>query len=370
MFQLGELGTFSTGPVVYDGHPVRDHAPRHLRDRRDDLQEAVEPSPRRAGPGDERDQQGRRDRRRARDPRHAGRLPLRARREDRCAAVEAAGRRLVASAKGSAPRRSSGTTLVYIAKAGGDWGIRGRMMAFKVEDGSPAWSFDLIPTGKRDRRRHLEDGPAPRSTAAARPGSTYALDRETGTLFVPVGNPGPDYQQGDAPGRQPLHHLGGRARRAHRQAQVVVPAAPQRRSRLGCDRRVAVRLRTAGSCVATAGKEGILHVVDRTTASSCSSCRSPRCSTTTSPLTPEGVRVCPVAGRAMERRGAQSADRPALRQCDRLVHGLQARPGADSGWRPCRTPGSPTAGAPTIRSTSGTAGSTPSIPPPARWPGA
>ena len=35
--------------------------------------------------------------------------------------------------------------LVYVAKAGGDWGIRGRMMAFKVADGSLAWSFDLIP---------------------------------------------------------------------------------------------------------------------------------------------------------------------------------------------------------------------------------
>ena len=75
-------------------HPLRDDAPRHVRDRRDDLQEAVDAPARRAGPGDERDQQGHRDRRRPRDSRHAGRLPLRARREDRRAAVGAPGRRL------------------------------------------------------------------------------------------------------------------------------------------------------------------------------------------------------------------------------------------------------------------------------------
>ena len=35
--------------------------------------------------------------------------------------------------------------IAYVATAGGDWGIRGRMMAFNVGDGSLAWSFDLIP---------------------------------------------------------------------------------------------------------------------------------------------------------------------------------------------------------------------------------
>ncbi len=45
MFQLGEIGTFATGPVEYDGllyvTPTLD-----LRDRRDDLQENLEQHPR------------------------------------------------------------------------------------------------------------------------------------------------------------------------------------------------------------------------------------------------------------------------------------------------------------------------------------
>ena len=86
------------------------------------------------------------------------------------AAVGAAGRRLEHRRRRSARRPSCGTTSSTSRKAGGDWGIRGRMMAFKVEDGSLAWSFDLIPTGRRDRRGYLGDTPTPRTTAAAPPG--------------------------------------------------------------------------------------------------------------------------------------------------------------------------------------------------------
>jgi len=46
---------------------------------------------------------------------------------------------------GAAPLVWNG--LVFIGKAGGDWGIRGGIMALKVEDGSLAWRFDVTPTG-------------------------------------------------------------------------------------------------------------------------------------------------------------------------------------------------------------------------------
>ena len=60
--------------------------------------------------------------------------------------------------------------IVYVAKAGGDWGIQGRMMAFKVEDGSLAWSFDLIPN-KDERGADTWKDPSPARTAAEPPGS-------------------------------------------------------------------------------------------------------------------------------------------------------------------------------------------------------
>ena len=67
-------------------------------------------------------------------------------------------------------------------------------MAFKVEDGSPAWHFDLISSGTESGA----DSSNPRSSAEHGGGAAwtaYALDRETGTLYLPVGNPGPDYQK-------------------------------------------------------------------------------------------------------------------------------------------------------------------------------
>jgi len=50
------------------------------------------------------------------------------------------------SAKASAPHRWCGTGLVFIGKAGGDWGIKGAIMALKVEDGSLVGRFDVTPT--------------------------------------------------------------------------------------------------------------------------------------------------------------------------------------------------------------------------------
>src|ERR1700689_2380708 len=83
--------------------------------------------------------------------------------------------------------------IVYVAKAGGDWGIRGQMMAFNVRDGSLAWKFDLIPkSGEPGADTCKTPGSSAHGGGAA--WVTYALDRETGTLFVPVANPGPDYK--------------------------------------------------------------------------------------------------------------------------------------------------------------------------------
>ena len=39
--------------------------------------------------------------------------------------------------------------MVFIGKAGADWGIRGETMAFKASDGTKVWGFELIPTGRQ-----------------------------------------------------------------------------------------------------------------------------------------------------------------------------------------------------------------------------
>jgi glucose dehydrogenase len=182
----------------------------------------------------------------------------------------------------------------YIGNAGSDWGIRGRLMAFKVEDGSPAWSFDLIPEGS-------ETG----ADTWKRPGSarhgggaawvTYALDRDTGTLFVPVANPGPDYSKAMRPGDNLF--------------TISVVALDARSGKLkwwyqlrpnddhDWDATVVSLFDSNGrQLVATAGKEGILHVVDRTDGKLVFKLPVTTVLNHDVPVTPQGVRVCPVAG--------------------------------------------------------------------------
>jgi alcohol dehydrogenase (cytochrome c) len=80
---------------------------------------------------------------------------------------------------------------IYIGSAGSDIGGVGHMMAFDVKDGAKAWNFDVVPS----------TGPGadtwPADPAKKRAGggmySSLALDTKTGMLYIPTGNPGPDF---------------------------------------------------------------------------------------------------------------------------------------------------------------------------------
>ena len=88
---------------------------------------------------------------------------------------------------------------IFVGLAGADWGIRGRMLALDESDGHRLWSFDLIPVGGEAGASTW--GKA--SSAATGGGSTwtsYALDPDTAELFVPVGNPAPDFSGDYRPG--------------------------------------------------------------------------------------------------------------------------------------------------------------------------
>ncbi len=89
--------------------------------------------------------------------------------------------------------------VLYLGIAGADWGARGRMMAFRESDGKQIWRFDLIPQGSELGANTW--GKA--STAATGGGSTwttYSLDPATDLLYVPVGNPAPDFSPEYRPG--------------------------------------------------------------------------------------------------------------------------------------------------------------------------
>jgi alcohol dehydrogenase (cytochrome c) len=88
--------------------------------------------------------------------------------------------------------------LVYLGTSGSDIGTVGHMTAFRAKDGKKVWDFDIVPS----------TGPAaatwPSDPKKIKAGggtySSYALDTSTGILYVPTGNPGPDFVGDYRPG--------------------------------------------------------------------------------------------------------------------------------------------------------------------------
>jgi alcohol dehydrogenase (cytochrome c) len=82
--------------------------------------------------------------------------------------------------------------LVFIGTAGSDWGVRGYVIALDAKTGREKWRFYTIPMGNETGADSWKD---PKSAAHGGGGmwTSYTLDTKSGELFVPVGNPAPDF---------------------------------------------------------------------------------------------------------------------------------------------------------------------------------
>jgi alcohol dehydrogenase (cytochrome c) len=109
----------------------------------------------------------------------------------------------------SAPIASDG--LVFVGNAGGDYkGGKGHMYALDAETGKIVWEFFLVPKTDGDVvRGPLGASPLDLSTWNNLPGmpisgggtwTSYTFDPQTGLLYVPGGNPAPDYDDSVRPG--------------------------------------------------------------------------------------------------------------------------------------------------------------------------
>ena len=115
--------------------------------------------------------------------------------------------------------------LVFIGNAGGDVkGVKGRMYALDAKTGKIVWEFYLVPKAEGDRM-YGPEAPSPLNdktwgnTSKGVPitgGATwtsYTLDPDSGLLYVPGGNPAPDFSPRRATGREPVFGLRGCAGR-------------------------------------------------------------------------------------------------------------------------------------------------------------
>lgn len=90
---------------------------------------------------------------------------------------------------------------IYIGNSGSDIGVIGHIMAFDVKDGRRIWNWDNVPRpGSTDPAASSWPSDPEKHRAGGGTYSSYALDAETGTLYVPTGNPGPDFYGAYRPG--------------------------------------------------------------------------------------------------------------------------------------------------------------------------
>jgi PQQ-dependent dehydrogenase (methanol/ethanol family) len=155
--------------------------------------------------------------------------------------------------------------LVIAGTAAGEFGIRGRVMAFDAATGREIWRFYTIPVGKEigadtwiDTHWNQHGGGGT--------WSSFTVDPTTSEIFVPVGNPVPDFTPADRPGQNLFSNsvvaLDGTTGRLKWWYQTKdndaqdndLAAAP-----------VLYRDGKNQERVAVGGKDGYLHIIDRET---------------------------------------------------------------------------------------------------------
>lgn len=183
--------------------------------------------------------------------------------------------------------------LVFMGTGCGDWGIRGRVMAFDAQSGREVWRFHTIPRG-REQGAETWKGTEGKYVGGGGTWSTYTIDVSTGELFVPVGNPAPDLLPDERPGDNLFTNaivvLDARTGRLKWWYQAVkndawdydLAAAP-----------MLYMSKAMRGIVAAAGKDGYLHRVDRHTGRLLSKTAVTTQKKTAPKPTPEGALTCP-----------------------------------------------------------------------------
>ncbi len=178
---------------------------------------------------------------------------------------------------------------VYVGKAGGDWGIVGEMMSFDAKDGNKLWGRKLVP----DPGARTWEKPDSAKTGGGSTWTSYALDPDTGTLFVPVGNPGPDFNNAVRPGANlytdSVLALDARTGDYRWHYQLVSNDFHD------WDTSVVslIRAPSGTALVAAAGKDGVLHVLDRATGELKFKTEVTTWLNVDTPFSAEGTRFCP-----------------------------------------------------------------------------
>ena len=186
--------------------------------------------------------------------------------------------------------------LVIIGPAGSELGVRGWVGAFSLNDGSPVWRFNLIPNTGEPGAETWSD-PESELIGGGAVWTPFGFDPVEARVYIPVANPAPDFfsdiRQGDNLYTSSMVVLDARTGELQWYYQVVphdehdwdlTQASPLFTTEVNGQQR---------NMVATVGKDGLLHVLDRDTEEHMFATPVTRRENTSAPLTVEGVRACP-----------------------------------------------------------------------------
>jgi PQQ-dependent dehydrogenase (methanol/ethanol family) len=195
--------------------------------------------------------------------------------------------------------------LVFIGTAGGDnRGVKGRMYALEAASGKIAWEFYLVPKAPGDPERGPQGmGAAPAETWQSPTGidvtgggawTSYSLDVAKGELYVPAGNPAPDFAKDLRKG--PNLYAGSvvvldAKSGAYKRHHSIVPedfhdydvsSAP-----------ALITTRSGKSLMAVTPKDGFIYAYDRRTGKRLYRIAVTTQFNTSAPMSVAGVRFCP-----------------------------------------------------------------------------
>ena len=185
--------------------------------------------------------------------------------------------------------------LVIAGISGGEFGIRGRILAYDAQNGREIWRFNTIPLGK-DAGAETWGNSKWAEHGGGATWSTITIDPVTAELFAPIGNPVPDFAPMDRPGTNLYTNsvLVLDARTGQLRWWYQLQAADDHDHDLAAAPILFRNLRNE-NMLAAAGKDGLLHIVDRTSHQARFKVPVTTVDVERKKVTTEGVRVCPGA---------------------------------------------------------------------------
>ena len=186
--------------------------------------------------------------------------------------------------------------LIIIGPAGSELGVKGWVGAFKLSNGEPVWRFNTVPDDGEPGSETWEKADAKLKGGGA-VWAPLSLDAALGVVYVPVANPAPDFYGEARPGNNlytcSMIALDARTGKLNWFYQLVphdehdydtTQVSPLFSTTIAGKTR---------KLVATSGKDGLLHVLDRETHQQVYEVPVTTRLNTDKPPTREGLRACP-----------------------------------------------------------------------------